>query len=769
MTATTRSEPRRLHNLFACLVHESEECVVDLVRNLRFCDPDSEILLYNGGDDDGLLARAPALERLGAVVYPRPRKLSWGALHEFALDAMRFALGRLPFDTLTIVDSDQLALRQGYSRALAEHLAGDSGVGLLGSADGIPARTTQLGPVRAAYREIELWRPLLRRFAGGEEKFAHWTFWPATVFTAAAAAELVDFYDRDDQLREIIAESRIWATEEVILPTLVALLGFRVERSPLSYRTVRYRVRYSRRQLERALGRDDAFWIHPVSRRYGDPLRRSIRRRLDHYHRAPPRDDRAEPGGLLLTQPILSRIRGIEGWLEDDEADLLIAACAQALRELPAPQSLVEIGSYLGRSTVALGSVVQALGSKATVYAIDPHDGQVGALDPGLTATPPTRERLERNLVAHGLSERVEVIPKLSFQVAWRRPIGLLLVDGLHDYPNVSRDFLHFEPWIADGGYIAFHDYSDYWPEVRVFVDELLASGRYRQVALARSLIVLRKPAGRRPPADRGADRPPAVEIVPPSRALPGGGTPPGGAAAGSQPLVSCIMPTRDRRRFVPLSLRCFLDQDYPNLELLVADDGDQPIADLLPPPPRVRYLRVERGTTLGEKRNLACATAAGEILMHFDDDDWSAPWRVSYQVRSLLEQGAGLNGLDRVLFYDLDADRAWWYVYRRRRTRWLCGGSLCYRRELWQSSPFPPLDNGEDSRFVARLRSAGPMALPRQDFYVATIHPHNTSPRRTGRRRRFSPCPTERVHRLLGDLQLAAWRAPGSIHRNVR
>ena len=49
------SQARKLRNVYACLVHESQECVVDLVRNLRRLDPDSTFLLYNGGQDGSLL------------------------------------------------------------------------------------------------------------------------------------------------------------------------------------------------------------------------------------------------------------------------------------------------------------------------------------------------------------------------------------------------------------------------------------------------------------------------------------------------------------------------------------------------------------------------------------------------------------------------------------------------------------------------------------------------------------------------------------------
>ena len=46
-------------------------------------------------------------------------------------------------------------------------------------------------------------------------------------------------------------------------------------------------------------------------------------------------------------------------------------------------------------------------------------------------------------------------------------------------------------------------------------------------------------------------------------------------------PLVSCIMPTADRRRFVPQAIRNFLAQDYAERELVILDDGADSIADL--------------------------------------------------------------------------------------------------------------------------------------------------------------------------------------------
>jgi hypothetical protein len=50
-----RAPVKPLANIYACLVHEKPECVVDLVRNLRAADSASTILLYDGSARGDLL------------------------------------------------------------------------------------------------------------------------------------------------------------------------------------------------------------------------------------------------------------------------------------------------------------------------------------------------------------------------------------------------------------------------------------------------------------------------------------------------------------------------------------------------------------------------------------------------------------------------------------------------------------------------------------------------------------------------------------------
>ena len=66
-----------VRNIYACLVHERLECVIDLVRDLRCLDPSSTVLLYDGGDPPVLpksfLERYRFLRRVSSRIARRAR------------------------------------------------------------------------------------------------------------------------------------------------------------------------------------------------------------------------------------------------------------------------------------------------------------------------------------------------------------------------------------------------------------------------------------------------------------------------------------------------------------------------------------------------------------------------------------------------------------------------------------------------------------------------------------------------------------------------
>jgi glycosyltransferase involved in cell wall biosynthesis len=213
-------------------------------------------------------------------------------------------------------------------------------------------------------------------------------------------------------------------------------------------------------------------------------------------------------------------------------------------------------------------------------------------------------------------------------------------------------------------------------------------------------------------------------------------------------PLVSCIMPTFDRRAFLPSALDYFFGQDYPDAELVIVDDGTDPVEDLVPCDPRVRYERCSTRLTVGQKRNLACELAAGSVIAHWDDDDWYAPHRLRAQVSVLLESARSVCGVASPLYFEPAAGRAWRFSYQGR--PWVAGNSLCYRRDAWERLRFRHTNVGEDTTFVWRHPAHEVVTVPDPEIVVGVIHRHNISPKDTANRF-WRPVPIERVRAVLG------------------
>ena len=195
---------------------------------------------------------------------------------------------------------------------------------------------------------------------------------------------------------------------------------------------------------------------------------------------------------------------------------------------------------------------------------------------------------------------------------------------------------------------------------------------------------------------------------------------------------VSCILLSRNRLYFAQQATWYFLRQDYPDCELLVADDGDGALAQVIPSDERIRYVRVPTECrTLGAKRNFANAQANGNLIAHWDDDDRMAPARISVQVDALNASGADICGVRDLLYYALYEGQAWYYRFPQADRVWLAGNTLMYRREAWRDHPFPDQHIGEDSAFLAQFDPHRIHTLRDNSFIVGVIHPQNTAPKR--------------------------------------
>ncbi|MCI0357362.1 MAG: glycosyltransferase family 2 protein [Planctomycetaceae bacterium] len=204
------------------------------------------------------------------------------------------------------------------------------------------------------------------------------------------------------------------------------------------------------------------------------------------------------------------------------------------------------------------------------------------------------------------------------------------------------------------------------------------------------------------------------------------------GGPANDWPLVTCVMPTRDRPEFACLAVRCFLRQDYSAKELIVLDDGTQPLPVTWGQNAPVRLIRLAP-CTIGEKRNLGCREARGSIVMQWDDDDWCGAGRIRRQIEPLAARRADISGLVLTPVFDLPRFEFWQPSLRSFQHLSFAGvhcGTLAYRREVCERfTRYPLLSMGEDVGFLrpaifAGCRIAGVAA---HDDFIYVRHGRNT------------------------------------------
>jgi SAM-dependent methyltransferase len=146
----------------------------------------------------------------------------------------------------------------------------------------------------------------------------------------------------------------------------------------------------------------------------------------------------------------------IQGWLTDAQAERLRAAA----RRLGATATVVEIGSFHGRSAVVLA---QAAPAGTEVVCIDPHLGS----DRGPQEIAADHERgqgdfetFHANLARHGVADAVRHVRALSADALDAVPgaVDLLYVDGAHRFRPAGDDLVRWGARVSPGGTMLVHD-----------------------------------------------------------------------------------------------------------------------------------------------------------------------------------------------------------------------------------------------------------------------------------------------------------------------
>jgi glycosyltransferase involved in cell wall biosynthesis len=104
--------------------------------------------------------------------------------------------------------------------------------------------------------------------------------------------------------------------------------------------------------------------------------------------------------------------------------------------------------------------------------------------------------------------------------------------------------------------------------------------------------------------------------------------------------LISVVIPTYNRSSLIGKSIESVFSQDYPNLEVIVVDDGStddtQQVIEVLKNP-KLRYFRHEQNRGAPAARNTGLHQARGEYIAFLDSDDAWIPGKLSKQMEVML------------------------------------------------------------------------------------------------------------------------------------
>ncbi len=187
---------------------------------------------------------------------------------------------------------------------------------------------------------------------------------------------------------------------------------------------------------------------------------------------------------------VLDAILEIDGWLMQGEVCALYHYALEAVRTHGSEAEIVEIGSYQGRSTVALGLACKEA-QKGIVHAIDPHRD---SLEQKFLHSP-TLDILKQNISKFRLKKYVNVVVADSIHALKKfhsRKIVLVFIDGDHAYKEVQKDVYGWGEKLIPSGYLLLHDTINVQGPAAVF-SELMTGSGFAYVENIGELAIFRK------------------------------------------------------------------------------------------------------------------------------------------------------------------------------------------------------------------------------------------------------------------------------------
>jgi len=223
---------------------------------------------------------------------------------------------------------------------------------------------------------------------------------------------------------------------------------------------------------------------------------------------------------------------------------------------------------------------------------------------------------------------------------------------------------------------------------------------------------------------------------------------------------ISIIVPTRNRLELLPKIIDCYKNQTWKNKELLILDDSTDEICNikhLENTAENISIYHSKEKLSIGRKRNQLIEHAKGELIAHFDDDDYYAPNYIETLAKALLASEATLvklvgwfcyheasntlgywdttrQDIPNTIFAGIEELKTSEYKFTKNQNQSFLNGygfSYMYRKSSWEKNRFKNINHGEDSDFFERNCADINQAVLLQDktgICLHIIHKANTS-----------------------------------------
>lgn len=191
------------------------------------------------------------------------------------------------------------------------------------------------------------------------------------------------------------------------------------------------------------------------------------------------------------------------------------------------------------------------------------------------------------------------------------------------------------------------------------------------------------------------------------------------------KPIVSVIIPTFNRAKFITHAISSVLKQSYQNIEVIVVDDAStdrtsavvQNIDDL-----RVKYLYLEQNSGPSTARNSGVNFAQGQFVAFLDSDDEWYSKKIELQLAAITQQAVPNNVVCYTQATMVENEKTYLFPSRGRKEGEpigdyvMCGGhgaistsSIMLSHKLALANPFPTDQKiFEDWDMLLRLEEIG-------------------------------------------------------------